>query len=103
MTLYLTFFFLFASGTTDFSFIDPVVIGRNLFGVINETVSGITGYIQDTLCAILDSVLDVFKGNTFFLLSFFHINSNQMNMEPICWHWVKKINARPQDKYCSQV
>lgn len=64
-------FFMLSSGITDFSFIDPVVIGRNLFGVIDKTFSGITGYIQDTLCAILDRVLDVFKGTTYFLLFFF--------------------------------
>lgn len=41
---------------------DPVVIGRNIFHVTNDTVSGIFGYIQDVLCAIVDMILDVFKG-----------------------------------------
>ncbi|MED6276149.1 hypothetical protein CHARACLAT_000373, partial [Characodon lateralis] len=49
-------------GTTDISFIDPVVLGRTFFSVINDAVGGIMGYIQDILCAILDTVLDISKG-----------------------------------------
>lgn len=53
---------MFFSGPTDISFIDPVVIGRNVFSVIDNFVSGITGYIQNVLCAILDVTLDTLKG-----------------------------------------
>lgn len=53
---------LFFSGTTDVSFIDPVVIGRNVFSVTNDFVSGIAGYIQDVLCAIMDVILDTVQG-----------------------------------------
>lgn len=41
---------------------DPVVIGRSVFSVTNDTISGIVGYIQDVLCGVLDTVLDVIKG-----------------------------------------
>lgn len=41
---------------------DPVVIGRNVFSITNDSVSGILDYIQDMLCAILDWVLDIIKG-----------------------------------------
>lgn len=41
---------------------DPVVIGRNVFSISNDSVSGIVGYVQDVLCAILDWVLDIIKG-----------------------------------------
>lgn len=62
---------LFFLGPTDISFIDPVVIGRNVFSVINDFVSGITGYIQDMLCSILDVTLDILKGSsTFFFFTF---------------------------------
>lgn len=50
------------SGTTDVSFIDPVVIGRNAFSVTNDFVSGIAAYIQDVLCAVLDVTLDSLQG-----------------------------------------
>lgn len=53
---------LFFSGTTDVSFVDPVVVGRNFFSVTNDFVSGIAGYIQDVLCAIMDVILDTAKG-----------------------------------------
>lgn len=56
---------LFFSGTTDISFIDPVVIGRNVYSVTNDFVNGIAGYIQDVLCAMLDVILDAFKGVVF--------------------------------------
>lgn len=55
-------FYLFFLGTIDISFMDPVVIGRNVFSVTNDTVSGIVGYIQDVLCTILDCILDIIKG-----------------------------------------
>lgn len=50
------------SGTTDISFIDPVVIGRNAFSVTNDFVSGAAAYIQDVLCAILDVTLVSLQG-----------------------------------------
>lgn len=50
-------------GTTDISFIDPVVLGRTFFNTINDAVGGIMGYIQDLLCTILDTVLGISKGN----------------------------------------
>lgn len=56
---------LFSSGTTDISFIDPVVIGRNVFNVTNDFVSGVTGYVQGVLCAVLDVILDTLKGTVY--------------------------------------
>lgn len=53
---------LFFSGKIDLSYIDPVVIGRGVFSVTNEFMCGMVGYIQDVLCAILDTILDVVKG-----------------------------------------
>lgn len=50
------------SGKIDLSYIDPVVIGRGVFSVTNELMCGVVGYIQDVLCAILDTILDVVKG-----------------------------------------
>ena len=41
---------------------DPVVVGRNVFGAANDSVSGVMGYIQDVLCGIVDSILDIVKG-----------------------------------------
>lgn len=49
---------------------DPVVIGRHIFSVTNDTVSGIVGYIQDVLCAVLDGVLDITKGTYIFIFRF---------------------------------
>lgn len=64
-----------SAGTIDISFMDPVVIGRNVFKVTNETVGGAVGYIQDVLCAIIDTVLDTVKGIWFMcgLFVFFDI------------------------------
>lgn len=53
---------LLFSGKIDLSYIDPVVIGRRVFHVTNEITCGVVGYIQDVLCAILDTILDVVKG-----------------------------------------
>ena len=53
---------LFFSGKVDLSYVDPVVVGRGVFGVTNDFVCGVGGYIQDVLCAILDTILDVVKG-----------------------------------------
>lgn len=44
---------------------DPVLMGRDVFRVTNDTVSGIVGYIQDVLSAILDKILDIIKGTRF--------------------------------------
>lgn len=64
---------LLFSGTTDISFIDPVVIGRNVFSVTNDFVSGVAGYIQDVLCAILDVILDTIKGRVPAMISRLHL------------------------------
>lgn len=50
------------SGATGVSFMDPVVIGRDVFSATNDTVSGIVGYIQDMLSAIIDKILEIIKG-----------------------------------------
>lgn len=55
---------LFFSGTTDIDLIDPVVLCRNVFSVTNDFVGGVTTYIQNVLCAILDVILDTLKGST---------------------------------------
>lgn len=49
--------------------VDPVVVGRNVFSLTNDTVSRLVGYIQDVLCAIVDSVLDLTKGTSIVFLS----------------------------------
>ena len=56
---------LFFSGTIDISFIDPVVVGRNVFSVTNDFLSGIAEYIQGVLCAILDVILETVEGTVF--------------------------------------
>lgn len=53
---------LFFSGGIDLSYIDPVVIGRRVFTVTNELVGGVVGSIQDVICSIIDTVLDLVKG-----------------------------------------
>lgn len=47
---------------------DPVVIGRSVFGTANDTISGIAGHIQEMLCAVIDTILEVIKGITFNVL-----------------------------------
>lgn len=67
--------FTFSSGTTDVSVIDPVTVGRNVFGVVNDFANEIGAYIQDIFCTILDFILDIFKGtSTFFSSSVFCIH-----------------------------
>lgn len=39
-----------------------MVIGRGIFSVTNEFMCEVGGYIQDVLCAILDTILDVVEG-----------------------------------------
>lgn len=53
---------LFFSGGIDLSYIDPVVIGRRVFTVTNELVGAVVGSIQDVICSIIDTVLDLVKG-----------------------------------------
>lgn len=53
---------MFSSGATDISFIDPVVIGRNVFSVTNDFVGGIAEYIQGVLCTVIDAILDTYHG-----------------------------------------
>ena len=50
-------------GTSDLSFIDPVVVGRDVFSVTMGFVDGLVGYIQDMLCTVLDTVLETAKGS----------------------------------------
>lgn len=59
---------VFYSGTTDISFMDPVVIGRSVFSTANDTISGIAGNIQEMLCAVIDTILEVIKGIHFNVL-----------------------------------
>lgn len=60
------------SGTTDVSFMDPVVIGRSVFSTANDTISGIAGNIQEMLCAVVDMILEVIKGIHFNVLPLNH-------------------------------
>lgn len=53
---------LFFSGIIDLSYIDPVVIGRRVFTVTNELVGGVVGSIQDVICSVINTVLDLAKG-----------------------------------------
>ncbi|KAM6968653.1 uncharacterized protein LKV04_017516 [Tautogolabrus adspersus] len=50
------------------SYVDPVVIGRQAFHSTNDFMSGVGGSFRDTLCAIvdtlLDTILDINKGET---------------------------------------
>ena len=50
-------------GTADLSFIDPVVVGRDVISVTMGFVDGLVGYIQDMLCTVLDTVLETAKGS----------------------------------------
>ena len=50
-------------GTTDLSFIDPVVVGRDFISVTMDFVDILVGYIQDMLCTVLDTVLETAKGS----------------------------------------
>lgn len=50
------------SGKIDLSYIDPVIIGRSVFSVANELMCGVAGHIQDVLCFVLDTGMDVVKG-----------------------------------------
>lgn len=47
---------------------DPVVIGRSVFSTANDTISGIAGNIQEMLCAVIDTILEVIKGIHFNVL-----------------------------------
>lgn len=47
------------------SVVDPVAMARNAFTVINHTVTGITGYFQEILCTISDTIMDMTKGGSF--------------------------------------
>ncbi|XP_014827185.1 PREDICTED: uncharacterized protein LOC106906420 [Poecilia mexicana] len=51
-------------GKLDLSYIDPVIIGRGFFSVINNFVSEVGAFIQSSLCLLMDSTLDVVKGTT---------------------------------------
>lgn len=62
LTNALIFLFLFHSGKIDLGYIDPVMIGRGVFNATNEFMCGVASYIQDVLCSILDTTLNVVKG-----------------------------------------
>lgn len=53
---------LFFSGATDVGFIDPVAIGRNVFNVTNDFVSGIAENICGVVNTIMDVILDTIQG-----------------------------------------
>lgn len=53
---------LFFSGNIDLSYIDPVVIGRRVFTVTNELVGGVVGSIQEVICSVINTVMDLVKG-----------------------------------------
>lgn len=53
---------LFFSGSIDLSYIDPVVIGRQVFTVTNEFVGGVVAYVQDAICTVINAVVDGVKG-----------------------------------------
>lgn len=57
-------FRLFA-GSVDVSVVDPVAMGRNALTIINHTVTGITGYFQEILCTMSDTIVDLTKGPSF--------------------------------------
>lgn len=38
------------------------MIGRGVFNATNEFMCGVASYIQDVLCSILDTTLNVVKG-----------------------------------------
>ncbi|XP_053290784.1 uncharacterized protein LOC128451043 [Pleuronectes platessa] len=52
-----------SEGKIDLSYIDPVLTGRGVFSVMIEFICGVEDYIQNVLCAIWDTILDVVKGN----------------------------------------
>lgn len=56
---------MFSSGAPGVSFIDPVVIGRNVFSVTNDFVSGIAKYIQGALSTVIDVILDTYQGTVY--------------------------------------
>lgn len=41
------------------SYVDPVIIGRRAFHSTNDLVCGVVGSIRDTLCAIMDTIIDI--------------------------------------------
>eukprot|EP00066_Takifugu_rubripes_P028619 XP_011617885.1 PREDICTED: uncharacterized protein LOC101078822 [Takifugu rubripes] len=47
----------------DLSYIDPVVIGRQVFTVTNELVGGVVAYVQDAICTVINAVMDGVKGS----------------------------------------
>ncbi|XP_055754842.1 uncharacterized protein LOC129834117 [Salvelinus fontinalis] len=43
------------------SYVDPVIIGRRVFNVTNNSICEVVGYIQGTLCVLLDAILDILQ------------------------------------------
>lgn len=56
------------SGNFYLSYVDPVIIGRGVFNVTNNSICGVVGYIQGTLCVLLDAILDILQGMSTLLL-----------------------------------
>ena len=44
---------------------DPLVVIRDFFHVADKSINGLVSYAQDGLCDVLDSILDMKKGNYF--------------------------------------
>eukprot|EP00063_Salmo_salar_P006867 XP_013981702.1 PREDICTED: AT-rich interactive domain-containing protein 4B-like isoform X23 [Salmo salar] len=49
------------NGNFYLSYVDPVIIGRGVFNVTNNSICGVVGYIQGTLCVLLDAILDILQ------------------------------------------
>lgn len=68
------------------SYIDPVVIGRKVFHSTDDFVCGVVGSFRDTLCAIVDTVLDTIsdinKGLYFVYFWYFEI---WFPFSYLCW------------------
>lgn len=66
---------MFSSGAPGVSFIDPVVIGRNVFSVTNDFVSGLAEYIQGVLSTVIDVILDTYQGTVSVMsCNFYHVS-----------------------------
>ena len=80
------------SGNFYLSYVDPVVIGRGVFHSTNDFVSGVVGVLRDSLCAVvdylLDMILDIRKGvyvifKYYFLTYLTSFTHNQMTERQI--------------------
>nr|XP_019953442.1 PREDICTED: uncharacterized protein LOC109636263 [Paralichthys olivaceus] len=46
------------------SYVDPVVIGRRAFHSTNDFMGGMVGNVRDSLCAFVDTLLDIISGKS---------------------------------------